>query len=259
MLDTGAATSRVTTVLEAMGPPIERSGQKVASHSTGGVLIAERSVRALGFASADLHWSAPVLITAPTIKPASKDIGSFGTVAMDFVRGRRIAIDRPQRQMLIDREALLPAWPVGAMQRLIISGEDFDPPIEVRERVMLSGDDGVQLEVEISGSDPLQILVPDDHESRGAWLVTRKVRDKRKLEPLAKLLTPFKMTGDTAFEVFEEDGVVCTRVISRATTGDRRARASLVDCPARTWQKQSVTLTASDGSVIWKMEQAPAK
>ena len=284
LVDTGASHTRLEARLEAMGSPLERSGQTV-SLSAGGEVKTWTTSGSVQARSGDLVWTMeqPRIYEPVDIGPA-RNLGRFGLLGMDMFIGRALRLDVQRRTLGVHRSARLAPWAAGSYRTLRVWGSQLPQPFEVREEVIASEGGVVTLDVLIKRPDApryFRIETPDTWSSRGAWMATRPVKalwDLSSGQPVEEearkavllwlpAMIPFETSGapTVAIEPMTIDGEerICARlemgaVARLAQGGSTQARARFWECAGSPWRSARMEVVdAATGELLWGFEQVP--
>jgi len=279
LLDSGSDLTRVSTKLDDLGEPLTRKAE-VVTMAAGGEYTSWTTQGEVTLVVGSTTWNAsnPVVYERSG-KQEPEHVGTFGIVGMDFLMGRTLVIDRPNRAILFDRRAQLPQWDVGEKRVIEIVGSHFGTPFPVREEVVERDADFVTLEIVVEKPGDVRVFrirMQDSWNNRSSWLVTRPAAGYWRQEgsdwvegnpqdvitEWLPAFMPFQSSGANAMLEFEvlttnDRESLCSRLRLDATAKGRDATLSMWDCPGNVWRTTRLEVTdAHSGELLWGFHQA---
>lgn len=279
LLDTGAQHTVLFTRWDALGPPLERVGEARVAGAGGKGAAAFTTKARVPAEAGPLTWTIehPTLADRPD-EAFHHEVRHYGLVGMDFMLGRRVVLDMPERTLRISKDARLAEWAVGEAVTYVVRAKGWPAPVKVAERVVARDDDAVTLEAAYEGpAGPVRFRyrIRDTWGSRGTWLISRpaeamwdvaadgaltEVPAEQRVQRWLPVFVGFKAVAsdknpEIAFEPQQRGDrkVSCTRVALPAAAKDApEATLELVECPQDNWRTRRLTVKSATGEVIYE-------
>ncbi|MBI5543425.1 MAG: aspartyl protease family protein [Deltaproteobacteria bacterium] len=279
VLDTGAFHTTLDADWEALGPPLEhvretRAAGAGGQGSRGWITRAEVAARA-----GEFSWTMHNPSILEGKHQSEGPLRSVGLLGMDLMMGRHLVLDVPRRKMWLSGTAALPDWPVGSSTVWRIKMEGLAAPVLVTEKLVERSGESVTLEISYShpqGDRHFRLQMPETWDTRGTWLIGRpatKLWDlsggqPKELDPkqAAGFWLPVFFSFKTVaaktsprirFDMVDLGGqkTACTTIVLPAEAAKAAAELAMTSCPSDPWRTRHLTLTDSDGRVLWDVDR----